>query len=173
MKRTWIFSVVGAAVAFAAIYWAVQNGPAGTADSADVGIRKPAPNFELTDLEGRPLSLEQLKGKVVIVDFWATWCPPCRLEIPGFVRLQEEYGPKGLQIVGLSMDDGPEVVREFMAQMKINYPVAIVGADIAKAFGGIEAIPTTFVIDRQGRIVSRHVGYVDAGTFQEEITSLL
>jgi peroxiredoxin len=173
MKKTWIFTVIGAAAALAAIYWAVQSGPVGTADSTDAAMRQPAPNFELTDLDGRPVSLEQLKGKVVIVDFWATNCPPCRLEIPGFIRLQKEFGPKGLQIVGLSLDEAPEVVRHYMAQMKINYPIAMTNPGVVKAFGPIDAIPTTFVIDRQGRIVSRHVGYVDSGTFQDEITPLL
>lgn len=131
------------------------------------------PEIRLTDVMGQSLTSEKLRGKVLILDIWATYCPPCRLEIPGFVRLQKQYGPKGLQVVGLSVDDGPEVVREFMAELNINYPIAMATRELIEALGGADVIPTTFIVDRSGRIVERHVGYVDSGTFEEQIASLL
>ncbi|MGC9452832.1 MAG: TlpA family protein disulfide reductase [Oceanipulchritudo sp.] len=125
-------------------------------------------------LDGKQLSAESLAGKVVLVDFWATWCPPCRKEIPGFVELQEAYGDSGLVIVGVSLDrDGPPVVNSFAREYGIQYPLAMADQSILEAFGGIEALPTTFLIDRNGRIVSRHVGYVDKQVFETAIQSLL
>jgi thiol-disulfide isomerase/thioredoxin len=118
--------------------------------------------------------LAGLKGKVVIVDFWATWCPPCRQEIPGFVELQKTYGDKGLVVVGLSLDDSAEPVKEFYAKNKMNYPVFIVGEDTTKAWGNIEAIPATFILDKAGQKVGEpHVGFVPKEKFEEQIEPLL
>lgn len=118
--------------------------------------------------------LAGLKGKVVIVDFWATWCPPCREEIPGFVELQKAYGDKGLVVVGLSLDDAVEPVKEFYAKSGMNYPVFLVGEDTTKAWGNIEAIPTTFILDKAGQKVGEpHVGFVPKEKFEEQIKPLL
>src|SRR5512135_439673 len=99
------------------------------------GNRPPAPEFSLTDIHGKPLSLAQYKGKVVLLDFWATWCAPCKVEIPHFIALQDKYGPQGLQIVGLSMDDDAKPVVKFAEQMKINYPIAIADEKLASKYG--------------------------------------
>ncbi|MBM3889644.1 MAG: TlpA family protein disulfide reductase [Verrucomicrobia bacterium] len=118
--------------------------------------------------------IESLKGKVVIVDFWATWCPPCRQEIPGFIELQKKFGDKGLVVVGLSLDDDTAPVAEFVKQHKVNYPVFVVGPDTAAAWGNIEAIPTTFILDKSGRKVGQpRVGFHPAEAFEKEIEPLL
>ena len=118
--------------------------------------------------------IESLKGKVVIVDFWATWCPPCRKEIPGFVELQKKFGTKGLAVVGLSVDDDVAPVKEFCKENKVNYPMFVVGDDTASAWGKIEAIPTTFVLDKTGKKVGEpRVGFHSAEAFEKEIEPLL
>ena len=118
--------------------------------------------------------IRSLKGKVVLINFWATWCPPCRMEIPGFVDLQGKYGPKGLQILGLSLDDkSPADVETFAQKNKMNYPVHIVGADTTRAWGNFEAIPQTFLLDAQGKKVWQHEGYAEPAEFEKQIKPLL
>jgi thiol-disulfide isomerase/thioredoxin len=119
----------------------------------------PAPAWTLKDVEGQAVSSDQLKGKVIVLDFWATWCGPCRSEIPGYVALQKQYGPAGLAIVGVSLDrGGPAVVKKFITDLKINYQIVLGDDQIAEAFGGVEAIPTTFIVDRSGTVRYRKVG---------------
>lgn len=133
-----------------------------------------APDFELVDLNGKPVRLSDYKGKMIILDFWATWCPPCRAEIPSFVKLYSEYKDKGLVIIGVSLDrEGPDVVREFAKNFKMNYPVVMGDMKTVSAYGGIEAIPTTFIINKKGQIVDRFVGYRDENTFRNEIARWL
>jgi len=131
-----------------------------------------APELLLTDLGGQKLELSSYRGKVVILDFWATWCEPCRTEIPRFVELQNEYRDQGLQIIGISLDDDPKPVRGFYQQFKMNYPVAIGDANLAERYGGILGLPVNFVIDREGRIHAKHVGEVDISLIEQEINSL-
>jgi len=136
--------------------------------------RTPAPDWELTDLNGKLVKFSDFRDHVLIVDFWATWCAPCRVEIPHFVELQKQYGNKGLTVIGVSLDEqGPEVVKKFVERLGVNYPVVIGNEKIVEAYGRIDAVPTTFVIDRQGRIVIRHLGYDDKAVFEKEIQSLL
>lgn len=133
-----------------------------------------APVWQLNTLDGKRVKLSDFKGKVVILNFWATWCAPCRAEIPGFVALEKNYGYKGLAVIGVSVDEqGPDVVKEFMKQFQMTYPVVIGDQKIVEAYGGIAGIPTTFVIDREGRIVGKHIGYQDREIFEKEIQSLL
>ena len=120
------------------------------------------------------MTSEQFKGKVVVLDFWATWCPPCRGEIPGYVELQKKYGKDGLLIVGISMDDkGPEPVKEFVQEQGINYQIVMGDGDIEAIFGGIEAIPTTFLLDRAGNIRDRKVGAVETADYERRILAVL
>jgi thiol-disulfide isomerase/thioredoxin len=133
-----------------------------------------APEWKLTDLNGKLVKFSDFRGKVLILDFWATWCAPCRVEIPHFVELQKQYGDKGLTVIGVSLDEqGSELVKKFVKRLGVNYPIVMGNEKVVQAYGGIDAIPTTFVIDRQGRIVSRHTGYDDKTVFEKEIQSLL
>lgn len=133
----------------------------------------PAPAWATTDLDGKPIGLEALKGKVVVVDFWATWCPPCVHEIPGYVKLQEKYADKGLVIVGLSLDRNKAAVPPFAKKYGINYPLAIVGSEMTDLFGGVEGIPTTFLIDREGNIRHKKVGAMEADDYEKLLVPLL
>lgn len=137
------------------------------------GDRPMAPQFSLIDLNGRKLELADHKGKVVLLDFWATWCGPCRIEIPGLVRLQERYRDQGLMIIGIALDDSPEPVREFYREYRMNYPVAMGDERITTLYGGILGLPTTFLIGRDGRIHAKHMGATDVSVFEEEVKELL
>jgi cytochrome c biogenesis protein CcmG, thiol:disulfide interchange protein DsbE len=132
-----------------------------------------APDFSLPDLTGRKLDLSSYRGKVVLLDFWATWCDPCRDEIPHFVELQNRYGGQGLQIIGVSMDDGPEPVRDFYQRFKMNYPVAMGNAKTGELYGGVLGLPIAFLIGRDGRITAKHIGATDISVFEKEIATLL
>ncbi|MBI3333218.1 MAG: TlpA family protein disulfide reductase [Candidatus Omnitrophica bacterium] len=135
--------------------------------------RKPAPDFQLAGLNGKPLSLSALKGKVVLLDFWATWCPPCRAEIPHFKELYAAYKGKGLEMVGLAVSDKAETVKEFVRSNGVPYPIAVSSAQAEQAYGGIRGIPTTFLIDKQGRIAEKYVGYQEKQVFESRIQALL
>ncbi len=146
----------------------------GVSIPADAGtIGSQAPEFELADLSGKKVRMSDLKGHVVIVDFWATWCGPCRAEIPDFVRLQSKYREKGLTILGVVVNSEEKTVRSFSEDHDMNYPVLLNGDETTKLFGGIYAIPTTFVVDRQGRIVKKFIGAMSVGAFEEAIQPLL
>jgi thiol-disulfide isomerase/thioredoxin len=127
-----------------------------------------APEWTLQDPDGREVSSKQFAGKLVVVDFWATWCGPCVEEIPGYVALQKKYGKDGLVIVGVSLDrGGPAKVKRFMAEHGMNYVVVMGNAEIGDAFGGFEAIPTTFLVSRDGRIVHRKTGAWEHAKYEE------
>jgi len=143
----------------------------GPGDRHAAGLR-PAPDFSLIDLSGRALRLSDYRGKVVILDFWATWCEPCKQEIPHLVELQNKYAAQGLQVLGVSMDDSEPPVREFQQQFKMNYPVAVGTSKLADQYGGVLGLPITFLIDRQGRIVARHIGATNPSVFEAEIQKL-
>src|SRR3954464_2244584 len=130
--------------------------------------------FSFKDIDGKKVSLSEFKGKVVILDFWATWCVPCKAEIPGFIELKKKYGPKGLQIIGLSVDDSMPTAKKYATEMKMNYPVLLAEGkeDILKAYDPIPSIPVSIIIDRDGRIVARHLGIATMDVFEREISSL-
>lgn len=132
-----------------------------------------APDFSLPQLDGKPLTLSSYRGRVVLLDFWATWCDPCRDEIPHFVELQNKYASQGLQIIGVSMDDTPDPVRPFYQQFKMNYPVVMGNAKVGDLYGGILGLPVAFLIDRSGRIAAKHIGATDPSVIETEISSLL
>lgn len=132
-----------------------------------------APAFQLNDLDGKPLSLAGAKGKIVLLNFWATWCGPCRAEIPDLVDLQKRYADK-LEIIALATDeDDPDDLRRFILQSGINYRVAMTSDEVRRDYGGIAALPTSFVIDPQGRIVQKHVGLNDPTIYELEVKAML
>ncbi len=134
----------------------------------------PAPVWKLKDVDGKVVTSDQFKGKVVVLDFWATWCPPCRTEIPGYIRLQKKYAADGLVIVGVSVDtDGPEVVRKFMKEFGINYPIVMADDAVVDAFAPIQGYPTTFIIDREGRVRNKKLGREPTEDYEKEILAIL
>jgi peroxiredoxin len=137
-------------------------------------VSQAAPDFRLKDASGADIWLSDYKGKVVLLNFWATWCPPCKAEIPWFEDFQRAYGSKGLVVIGISMDeDGWKAVRPYMEATKINYRVAIGDDMLAQKFGGVESLPETLLIDRDGKIAARHVGIVSKSEYESEIVQLL
>jgi len=132
-----------------------------------------APDFSLPEITGGTLTLSSYRGKVVLLDFWATWCDPCREETPHFVDLQKQYGDRGLQIVGVSMDDGPEPVRDFYQRFHMNYPVVMGNAKIGELYGGVLGLPIAILIGRDGHIYAKHIGATSSATFEKEIVHLL
>jgi peroxiredoxin len=135
--------------------------------------RHVAPDFSLKDADGKVVHLSDYRGKVVLLDFWATWCGPCKIEIPWFIDFQKQHR-EGFAVLGVSMDDeGWEVVKPFLAKEKVNYRVLIGNDKTSESYGGIDALPTTFLIDREGRIASVHVGLVNRKDFENGIEELL
>ena len=134
----------------------------------------PAPAWKLKDPDGKVVTSELFKGKVVVLDFWATWCPPCRAEIPGYVLLQKKYEADGLVFVGISLDtEGPAVVKKFMKDYGINYPIVMADDEILGAFAPIQGYPTTFIIDREGRVRNKKLGREPTAEFEREILAIL
>ena len=151
-----------------------RPGTEGTTTAAKGAEGTAAPAFTLPDISGAQVASSDFKGKVVVLDFWATWCPPCREEIPHFVNLQAKYREQGLQIVGLSLDaGGAKDVKPFAEENDVNYPMLIANDDVAKAFGGVTMIPTTFILDRNGTIVKRFIGATPPEMFEATIRPLL
>jgi peroxiredoxin len=133
-----------------------------------------APDFTLTDHTGKPVKLSDFRGKVVLLNFWATWCGPCKAEIPWFVEFQQQYRNRDLVVLGVSFDeDGWTSVRPYMQEKKMNYRVMIGNDEVAQLYGGVEALPFTVIIGRDGRIASSHTGLVSKSKYQTEIEELL
>jgi cytochrome c biogenesis protein CcmG/thiol:disulfide interchange protein DsbE len=132
-----------------------------------------APDFTRTALDGKSLSLRKYRGKVVLLNFWATWCGPCLIEIPVFAAWQNTYGAAGLQIVGISMDDDAAPVKRMYEKDRLNYPVAMGDAELGELFGGVLGLPLTYLIGPDGRIVGRYQGEPDLKRLEARIKSLL
>jgi peroxiredoxin len=136
--------------------------------------RRAAPNFELKDGDGKLVRLSDYKGKVVLLNFWATWCGPCKVEIPWFIDFETRFKDQGFAVLGVAMDDeGWEIVRPYVQTKKVNYRVMIGNDSVATLYGGVESLPTTFVIDRDGRIAAVHVGLVSKSEYANDIEQLL
>lgn len=132
-----------------------------------------APDFELENIKGGKLKLSDYKGKVVILDFWDTWCPPCRKEIPDFIELYKKYKENVIIIGAAFAQKGKKAVKDFYKEYNMNYPVVIATQGTARDFGGIRGIPTTFVIDKEGKIFKKYVGFREKSIFENDIKELI
>ena len=138
------------------------------------GERKPAPDFTLKDADGKPVKLSDYRGKVVLLNFWATWCGPCKIEIPWFMDFEQQYKDKNFAVLGISLDeDGWESVKPYISAKKINYRVVIGTEQVAQLYGDVDSLPTTFMIDREGRVAAVHVGLVSKNDYIHDILDLL
>jgi cytochrome c biogenesis protein CcmG/thiol:disulfide interchange protein DsbE len=151
---------------------ASQTASAGVHPSTN---RKPAPDFTLKDSNGTPVKLSDYKGKVVLLNFWATWCGPCAMEIPWFIEFEQQYKSQGFAVLGVSMDDeGWSAVKPYIAEHKLNYRVMLGNDSVSQLYGGLDALPTTFILDRDGKIAfPAHVGLINKSEYVQEVQSLL
>lgn len=136
-------------------------------------LKKPAPEFVRRDLSNRKVDLHALRGKVVLLNFWATWCAPCQLEMPRFVEWQSRYGPRGLQVVGISMDDEPAPVRRLYAKLRVNYPIAMGDEKIGELYGGVFGLPVTYLIDTHGVVRAEYRGETNLSAMEAQMKLLL
>jgi cytochrome c biogenesis protein CcmG/thiol:disulfide interchange protein DsbE len=166
------------ACAGAGIYllWPVAMHDAAQAILASREVRpsKVAPDFTLKDANGKRLSLADFKGKVLLLNFWATWCGPCKTEIPWFIDFEEKYKAQGFTVLGVSMDeDGWKAINPYVAEQNINYPIVLANEEMNRIYGGIEALPTTLLIGRDGKVAFIHSGLVSRAVYEKEIRQLL
>ena len=136
-------------------------------------VGKKAPKFTRRDFSGATVDLAGFRGKVVLLDFWATWCASCQVEMPAFVQWQRQYGPRGLQVIGISMDDDPAVARKLAAKLRLNYPVAMGDEKLGELYGGVLGLPLTYLIDRNGIVRARFQGETDLKSIEKQLKALL
>jgi peroxiredoxin len=177
LRRIQIAFVIGLVAAVAAFALAFHRFNRGSAASPGARITSAehslAPDFSLPQLNGEKLNLSDYRGRVVLLDFWATWCDPCREEVPHFVELQNKYRDQGFQMIGVSMDDSAEPVRDFYQQFKMNYPVVMGNARTGELYGGVLGLPIAFLVGRDGRIYSKHTGAIEISSLDHEIAAQL
>ena len=150
-----------------------SNAATESAKAAEAG-RKPAPDFTLKDENGANVKLSDYKGKVVLLNFWATWCGPCQIEIPWFEQFEQQYKSQGFAVLGVSMDDeGWPAVKPFISSHKVNYRILMGNDSVSQLYGGLDALPTSFIIDREGRLAYTHVGLAGRNEYLSEIQHLL
>jgi cytochrome c biogenesis protein CcmG/thiol:disulfide interchange protein DsbE len=149
-----------------------RHAPAATGAGKLAG--QTAPDFTLSSLDGRTVKLSDFRGQAVLLNFWATWCEPCKIEMPWFVELQKKYGPRGLEVLGVAMDDAsPKEISEFAKKMGVNYPILLGKEDVGTAYGGVQYLPTTFYIGRDQKIIDRVFGLVSRSEIEANIQRAL
>ena len=175
MKRNPFILVFIAAVVvamlFAGIHIARKNHGGGAPGQL---IGQVAPDFELQSLEGKNVKLSDFRGKAVLLNFWATYCGPCKIEMPWLVELQKQYGPQGFQILGVAMDDAStEDIAKFAKEMGVNYPILLGKESVGQSYGGVGVLPTTFFVDRDGKVTDREFGLQSRSVFVDNIKKAL
>ena len=175
MKRSPLVLVVVAFVVALMLYVGYhQARRSGASLTTHLKQSSPAPDFALESLDGKTMHLSDFRGKAVLLNFWATWCGPCKIEMPWFVDFQKQYGAQGLQIVGVAMDDsGKEDIAKFAKEMGVNYPVLLGKEEVGDAYGGVPALPETFFIGRDGKIVDKIIGLKGKAEIEESIKKAL
>ena len=165
-------AAIVAAMLFAGIRMARKNRASGPGTGQLIG--NIAPDFELPSLDGKKYKLSDLRGKAVLLNFWATYCGPCKIEMPWFVELQKQYGPDGFQIIGVAMDDASnEEIAKFAKEMGVNYPILLGTESVGQSYGGVSVLPTTFFLDRDGKIIAREFGLQSRSVFVDHIKSAM
>jgi len=167
-----VIAVIVAGMLYAGIHAARKNQASGSVSGRVRG--QLAPDFELKSLDGKNVKLSDFRGKAVLLNFWATWCGPCKIEMPWFVELQKQYGPDGLQIVGVAMDDSSDQeIAKFTQEMGVNYPILLGKESVGQSYGGVDVLPTTFFVDRDGKLVAREFGLQSRSVFVDHIKESL
>jgi len=176
VKRDPIVLIIAAIVISVMLIFGIQKarhnpGPQATSGKLQGQL---APNFELQSLEGKTIKLSDYRGKAVLLNFWATWCEPCKIEMPWFVELQNKYGPQGLQVLGVAMDDAsPQDIAEFAKKMGVNYPIVIGKEKVGDDYGGVQYLPSTFYVGRDGKVLNRVFGLVSRSEIEDNIQKAL
>src|SRR5579862_2482526 len=175
MNRNPLALVVVALVVALGLYVGYHHArKAGSTAGVRAGLSKPAPDFSLESLDGKTMRLSDLRGKAVLLNFWATWCGPCKIEMPWFVDLQKQYGDQGLQIVGVAMDDASkEDIAKFAKDMGVNYPILIGKESVGDEYGGVPALPESFLIARDGKIVDKIIGLRGKAEIEDAVKKAL
>lgn len=176
MKRDPIVLIVLAVVISVMLVFGIQKTRHSTTQSTGAGKLQGqlAPDFSLASLQGPTLKLSDYRGKAVLLNFWATWCEPCKIEMPWFVDLQKKYGAQGLQVLGVAMDDtSPKEIAEFAQKMGVNYPIVIGKEAVGDQYGGIPYLPSTFYVGRDGKIIDRVFGLVSRSEIEQNIQKAL
>ena len=174
MKRTF-FVLVAILLAVGLMIFAARRVQSSAKNGTYAMRGAPAPNFTLKTLDGKSLKLSDLRGKAVLLNFWATWCAPCKIETPWIVDLQNQYAAQGLQVVGVSMDDESETdgIKKFAQEMHMNYPILRGTEDVANAYGGMEFLPTTIFVGRDGNVTGRILGLKGRGEIEDNVKKAL
>lgn len=178
MKRDPVILIVVAIVISVMLVFGIQktrHASSGSLQGGGASLQgQLAPDFSLASLDGGTLKLSDFRGKAVLLNFWATWCEPCKIEMPWFVELQKKYGPQGLQILGVAMDDASaKEISEFARKMGVNYPIVIGKEAVGDQYGGLPYLPSTFYIDRDGKVVQRVFGLVSRSEIESDIQKAL
>jgi peroxiredoxin len=178
VKRDPVVIIVVAMVVTAMLVFGFQmarRSPRGGSPDTGPSMKgQTAPDFALESLDGKTVHLSDFRGKGVLLNFWATWCQPCKIEMPWFAELQKQYGPQGLQIVGVAMDDAsPKEIGEFAHDLGVNYPILVGKEAVGDAYGGVQFLPATFYIGRDGRVVDKVFGLKGRGEIEENIKKAL
>ncbi len=166
----WLVVIVAVAAMLAFAPYMARRSRTGSAGESSPLKGRAAPAFSLESLDGKTVHLADFHGKAVLLNFWATWCQPCRIEMPWFEEMQRQYGPEGLQVVGIAMDDSSkEDIAKFAKEIGVNYPILLGKESVGDAYGGVEFLPSTFFIDRDGKIVDRIFGLKSRSEIEDDI----